>query len=221
MAPDHYFKYAQALDLAGQYQEAVDAVTHYLQTAGRGGAHYREALTLLHTASQSAEEKANLAATVARNLAMAVVPAGSYLMGSPSSSEEDRSDAERPQHRVTIREPFAVGIYEVTFDEWDTCVSAGGCGGYAPDDMEWGRGRRPVINVSWEDAQRFVMWLRNETGETYRLLSEAEWEYVARAGTTTPFHTGSTISTSQANYGGIRHQTGGRGILSAERLRVA
>ena len=122
-------------------------------------------------------------------------------MGSPSS-ERERYDNEGPQHRVTIIDAFAVGKYEVTFEEWDACVSAGGCGGYRPDDEGWGRGRRPVINVSWEDAQRFVEWLREETGEPYRLLSEAEWEYVARAGTSTPFHTGGTISTSQANYDG-------------------
>ena len=122
-------------------------------------------------------------------------------MGSPES-EEKRDDDEGPQHRVTISEAFGVGVHEVTFDEWDACVSAGGCGGYRPDDEGWGRGRRPVINVSWEDAQRFVEWLREETGEPYRLLSEAEWEYVARGGTSTPFHTGRTISTSQANYEG-------------------
>ena len=206
---EFHFKYAQVLELAGSYDEAVAAVTHYLEVAGRGGAHYREALTLLHTASQSAEKGKAAATEVARNMKMVVVPAGSYLMGSPSS-EASRWDAEGPQHRVTIRESFAVGAYEVTFEEWDACVSAGGCGGYAPDDEGWGRGRRPVINVSWEDAQRFVAWLRNGTGEPYRLLSEAEWEYVARAGTTTPFHTGSTISTSQANYDGNYTYGGGR-----------
>lgn len=131
---------------------------------------------------------------------MVVVPAGSYLMG--SASEDSRDDNEGPQHRVTIRKPFAVGVHEVTFEEWDACVNAGGCQGYAPDDKGWDRGRRPVIYVSWEDAQRFVAWLRTGTGEPYRLLSEAEWEYVARSGTTTAFYTGATISTSQAAYGG-------------------
>ena len=133
---------------------------------------------------------------------MVVVPAGSFMMGT-SPSEEGRDDDEGPVHRVTISEPFAVGVYAVTFDEWDACVrDGGGCGGYWPDDEGWGRGRRPVINVSWEDARAYVSWLSVETGEAYRLLSEAEWEYVARAGTTTPFHTGRTISTDQANYDG-------------------
>ena len=131
---------------------------------------------------------------------MVVVPAGSYLMGSPAS-EEGREDDEGPVHRVTIAQLLAVGKYEVTFAEWDACVAGGGCGGYRPNAV-WGRGTRPVINVSWKDAQAYVRWLSEQTGQGYRLLSEAEWEYVARAGTTTPFHTGATISTEQANYDG-------------------
>ena len=204
---EFHFKYAQVLELAQQYEAAVAAVTHYLEVAGRGGAHYREALTLLHTASQSAE-RANPAAEVARNMKMVVVPAGSYLMGSPSS-EAGRRDAEGPQHRVTIRDSFAVGAYEVTFEEWDACVSAGGCGGYAPDDEGWGRGRRPVINVSWEDAQRFVAWLRTGTGEPYRLLSEAEWEYVARAESRTARYWGES-SSAQCQYANGADQTAKR-----------
>ena len=111
---------------------------------------------------------------------MVVVPAGSFMMG----SEKGDSD-EKPVHQVTFEQPFAVGKYEVTFAEWDACVAGGGCNGYRPSDEGWGRGRRPVINVSWKDAQAYVRWLSEETGEAYRLLSEAEWEYVARAGTRT------------------------------------
>ncbi|MDP6709224.1 MAG: SUMF1/EgtB/PvdO family nonheme iron enzyme, partial [Alphaproteobacteria bacterium] len=132
---------------------------------------------------------------------MVVIPAGSFQMGSPPS-EEGRSKDEGPQHHVTIAKPFAVGKFEVTFAEWDACVLDAGCGGYRPKDRGWGRGRRPAIYVSWKDARAYVDWLSRETGKTYRLLSEAEWEYMARAGTTTPFHFGSTISTAQANYDG-------------------
>ena len=85
-----------------------------------------------------------------------------------------------------------MGVYEVTFAEWDACVEAGGCGGYRPEDEGWGRGSRPVINVSWEDAREYVRWLSGETGEEYRLLTEAEWEYVARAGTQTARYWGET-----------------------------
>ena len=142
---------------------------------------------------------------------MVVVPSGSFTMGSPSS-EKYRLDNEGPQRRVTIGYAFAVGKYEVTFAEWDACASSGGCGGYRPSDSGWGRGKRPVINVSWKDAKSYVGWLSRKTGKEYRLLSESEWEYAARAGTTGPFHTGGTISTDQANYNGrYRYGSGRRG----------
>ena len=131
---------------------------------------------------------------------MVVVPSGSFLMGAPES-EEGSEDDERPVHAVAVQS-FAAGVYEVTFAEWDACVAGGGCGGLRPSDEGWGRGRRPVIYVSWDDVQLYVQWLSGRTGRRYRLLSESEWEYAARAGTTGPFHTGGTISTEQANYDG-------------------
>ena len=112
---------------------------------------------------------------------MIVVPAGRFMMGS-SMEEEGRGFGEGPVHEVTMGEPIAAGVYEVTFEEWDACVRAGWCS-HTPGDQGWGRGTRPVINVSWEDAQEYVLWLSSETGERYRLLSESEWEYVARAET--------------------------------------
>jgi len=131
---------------------------------------------------------------------LVVVPAGSYMMGSPES-ESSRDGDEGPVHRVTIAEPFAVGVYEVTFNEWDACRRHGGCT-HSPGDRGWGRGMRPVMNLNRNDAQQYVRWLSRKTGERYRLLSESEWEYVARARTETPFHYGETISTEQANYNG-------------------
>ena len=130
---------------------------------------------------------------------MVVVPAGSFMMGSPES-EEDRLEEEGPVHRVTFARPFAVGVYEVTFDEWEACVAGGG-GCEEPYDMRWGAGSRPVITVSWEDAQAYVKWLSRKTGKEYRLLSEAEWEYVARAGTTTRYWWGDAIGRNRANCG--------------------
>ena len=132
---------------------------------------------------------------------MVVVPAGSFVIGSPES-ESGRRMSEGPQHRVTFARQFAVGRFAATFAEWDACVADGGCNGYRPSDEGWGRGKRPVINVNWDDAKAYVAWLSRKTGKTYRFLSEAEREYVTRAGTTTPFWWGSTISTSQANYDG-------------------
>ncbi len=92
----------------------------------------------------------------------------------------------------------------MTFDEWDMCAADGGCDNYRPDDARWGRGWRPVINVSWSDAKVYVAWLSQETGKAYRLLSEAEWEYAARAGTRTRFSFGDDISEKDANFlGGL------------------
>ena len=151
---------------------------------------------------------------------LVVVPAGSFRMGSPPG-EEGRDEDEGPVHRVRIAEPLAVGVYEVTFMEWEACVEGGGCNGYRPDDEGWGRGDRPVINVSWEDARAYVGWLSRETGKRYRLLSEAEWEYAARAGTTGPFHTGATISTAQANYdGNYVYGSGRKGEYRERTVRV-
>jgi formylglycine-generating enzyme required for sulfatase activity len=130
-----------------------------------------------------------------------VVPAGSFLMGSPDD-ELGRGRNEGPEHKVTFAHQFAVGRFSVTFDEWDACVAGGGCNHYSPPDQGWGRGRRPVINISWNDVKTYLAWLSDKTGRTYRLPSEAEREYVARAGTTTPFWWGSSISTTQANYNG-------------------
>ena len=132
---------------------------------------------------------------------LVVVPAGSFMMGSPDG-EEDRRDGEGPLHEVRIDYPLAVGVYAVTFDEWDACVSDGGCGGYRPGDKGWGRGTRPVINVNWGDARRYVKWLSWKTGKGYRLLNESEWEYVARAGTRTRYWWADEIGENCANCDG-------------------
>ena len=151
---------------------------------------------------------------------MVVIPSGSFTMGSPSN-EAGRYDNEGPQHVVRIEYRLAVGVNEVTFAEWAACVAGGGCGGYRPDDKGWGRGNRPVINVSWDNAQSYVSWLSKRTGKSYRLLSESEWEYVARAGTETPFHFGATISTDQANYdGNYTYNTGLKGVYRKKTLPV-
>ncbi|MGE0628967.1 MAG: formylglycine-generating enzyme family protein [Hyphomicrobiaceae bacterium] len=121
---------------------------------------------------------------------MVIVPAGSFVMGSPAD-EVGRNGDEGPQRTVMLSKPIAVGKFEITFDEWQACVADGGCADNpAPPDEGWGKGRRPVVNVSWNDAHDYLGWLSRATGRSYRLLSEAEWEYAARAGTTTRYHFG-------------------------------
>ncbi len=127
-------------------------------------------------------------------------------------SEPERSSNDDTPHKVTIAKPLAVGRFAVTFAEWDACAEDGGCGGNKPSDNGWGRvrGDRPVINVNWNEAKDYIDWLSKKTGKGYRLLSEAEREYVARAGTVTPFWWGRSITPSLANYdGSAEPYTGG------------
>ena len=120
---------------------------------------------------------------------MVEVPTGVYVMGASANVAGSKPN-DWPMHRVEIEYRLGVGVYEVTFEEWDACVNGNGCNAYLPDDMGWGRTRRPVIDVTWDEAQTYAKWLSSKTGQKYRLLSEAEWEYVARAGTRTRFHFG-------------------------------
>jgi formylglycine-generating enzyme required for sulfatase activity len=122
---------------------------------------------------------------------MVVVPSGNFMMGSLSTDTAADTD-EFPQHKVTLAEPLAVGQDEITFDNWDTCYELGGCR-IRPDDYGWGRGDRPVVGVDWSDAQQYVAWLSKQTGKSYRLLTEAEWEYAARAGSTTAYSWGDDV----------------------------
>ena len=139
---------------------------------------------------------------------MVDVPAGSYARGSPSA-EALRSADEGPRRRVAFAEPFALAETETTYAEWQACVDGGGCGGHVPAGAAEASGGRPVVDVTWAQAGSYADWLSGRTGEPYRLPSEAEWEYAARAGTATPFHTGATISTEQANYDGTLPPYGG------------
>jgi formylglycine-generating enzyme required for sulfatase activity len=127
---------------------------------------------------------------------MVVLPTGSFTMGSPDGVGDA---SEHRQHQVTIGYRLAVGKFDVTFAQWDACVEEGGCNGYRPDDQGWGRDNRPVINVNWDDAQAYVQWLSRKTGKHYRLLSESEWEYAARAGTTSAYYWGDEIGSGHAN----------------------
>ncbi len=136
---------------------------------------------------------------------MVTLPAGVFTMGAPEDEGGSR-DNERPQRAVTVPRPFALGRVAVTFAQWDAAMDAGfvpPAGAKRPDDGRWGRKGRPVITVSWDDAQAYCAWLNDRLGlraGTYRLPSEAEWEYACRAGTTTPFSFGDTITKEQVNH---------------------
>jgi formylglycine-generating enzyme required for sulfatase activity len=145
------------------------------------------------------------------------------MMGSPES-ERGRGSNEGPQRKVTIR-AFAMGKFEVTFAQWDACAAEGDCR-HRPHDETWGRGRRPVINVSWHDATQFVAWLSRKTGKTYRLPTEAEWEYAARGVADAsqphpPFSTGTTINYKQANYdANFTYSDGKMGVFRQKTVEV-
>jgi len=153
---------------------------------------------------------------------MIVIPAGTFTMGSTASDPEHRDN--EPLQKITIPRSFAVGVTEVTWDQWEACVRDRFCDGLAvdnalrtrengepnPDFQDWGRGTRPLVGISWFDAQAFVGWLNSKTGsdDTYRLLSDAEWEYVARAGTTTAYPWGDKIDHNYGNFGLDEHELG-------------
>ena len=155
---------------------------------------------------------------------MAVIPAGSFLMGSEGGflgfgGEKERELNEGPQHRVTFVAPFAIGRFAVSFAEYDLfCEDTGRT---RPDDEGWGRGKRPAINVNWHDARAYCRWLSRQTGENYRLPFEAEWEYACRAGTVTPFWWGHEISPHRANYNGhYAYNRGDRGQFLGRTVAV-
>jgi formylglycine-generating enzyme required for sulfatase activity len=145
---------------------------------------------------------------------MTVIPAGSFMMGRET---DERSFVHAPAHEVTIGQPFAIGTFEVTWDEWQACVAAKRCTAgeveQAGGDAGFGRGNRPVINVSWKDAMLYVRWLSKETGKHYRLPSDAEWEYAARAGSNSLFHFGDDLQfTAVCKYDNTADQSRTKGL---------
>ena len=166
----------------------------------------------LHSAAQSVK-KAPTAGTVFRDKLkdgsqgpeMVIVSAGNFKMG---DIQGEGGDAEKPVHTVSIPKPFAIGRYQITFDDYDRFASA--TRRQLPNDQGWGRGRQPAINVSWCDAVEYANWLSEQTGNRYRLPTEAEWEYAARAGTETTHWWGNEIKPAMANFDGPDNGWGGR-----------
>jgi len=123
---------------------------------------------------------------------MVSLPAGTAELGA-GETEKDARPNEKPSRPVTFADMYAISVSEVTFAQYDACVDAGGCSG-RPNDNGWGRGNRPVINVTWDNAQKYVAWLSAQSGKRYALPTEAQWEYAARAGDTKPLIGGSAAA---------------------------
>ena len=139
---------------------------------------------------------------------MVNIPAGTFTMGCKDGRDNVEGvdkcpDHEKPTHEVSIS-AFQLAATDVTFEQWDACEAAKVCP--HTNDEGWGRGNRPVINVSWDDAKTYLQWLSKESGKDYRLPSEAEWEYAARAGTSTAYPWGNSIGKNKANCDGCGSQ---------------
>ena len=180
------------LQLAGAYHQAklFDAAAgEYQSWLGLTDSSHPERKSVLEALVAAREGRLPTIQDCSQCPQMVYISAGSFRMGDIQGGGD--SD-EKPVHRVSVK-AFLMSATEVTFDQWDACVAAGGCS-HKPGDEGWGRGSRPVINVSWKDTQQYVKWISSKTGEQYRLPSEAEWEYAARAGSETKYFFGNSAS---------------------------
>jgi formylglycine-generating enzyme required for sulfatase activity len=187
-----------------EVREALEALAEQIEQA-RARADRASPPPNARTRASEAGHRSQPANTALRDIdepwcpEMVEIPAGQFMMGSPESDSE-AGDAEKPPHLVRLERPVLVGRCPVTFEEYDHFCRA--TRRQEPDDKSWGRGRRPVIDMSWNDAKAYTEWLAGESGRAYRLLSEAEWEYACRAGTTTRYWWGDEIAPENANFGG-------------------
>ena len=188
---EFHFVVARAALSVGRFKFAQDSANQYLSVAGPSGKYYEETQELLE----------EVRAKFLNPNEMVVIPGGRFQMGCVSG--KNCQGDEKPVHEVRVAS-FALSKYEVTFEEYDRFTAA--TGRVRADDEGWGRGRRPVINVSWTDAVAYTEWLSDQTGERYRLPSEAEWEYAARAGSTTKYSWGNKKGRNRANCDGCGSQ---------------
>jgi formylglycine-generating enzyme required for sulfatase activity len=193
---------ALAVGLTACFQISALSLADHQPIAGKGGGRHSFPMNSSALAAGQENAEAPKSGSEFRDCAscpaMIVIPAGRFSMGSSEDDPDARAD-ERPRHEVTIATPIAVSKFKATFDEWDVCVAAGACP-RVPD--HWGRGQMPVVNVSWNDAKQYVAWLSRVTGRPYRLLTEAEWEYSARAAAVTRYSWGEGLREGEANCDG-------------------
>ena len=192
-----YFEVVDAND--PRYQEALDLYpkVQALVEVEAAEKKRQEALVAQRKAQERLEAvKPRLAAMLEGvKSQMVVIPAGKFQMGC-SKGDRDCASDESPAHNVSIAS-FKLGKHEVTFEQYD--IFAAATGREEPSDSGWGRGTRPVINVNWEDAQAYVKWFSEQSGQRFRLPTEAEWEYAARAGSKTRYSWGASIGRGKAN----------------------
>ena len=188
------------LQLAGEYHRAQlfeAAVGEYQSWLGLTDSSHPERKQVLEDMLAAREGRLLIIQDCPQCPQMVYIPTGSFRMGDIQGGGDYD---EKPVHRVSVK-AFLMSATEVTFAEWEACVAAGGCS-HKPSDQSWGRGSRPVINVSWEDVQQYVKWISTKAGEQYRLPSEAEWEYAARAGNETKYSWGDSIGNNKTNCDG-------------------
>lgn len=231
---DFWFRHARVASAAGRHGQAVESAMRHVAATRGAGEYYGAAVAIVAASAphldgdrsgdlgdyealraRLATERERFAGGFADVLEsggygpeMVVVPAGHFYMGCPSG-DYGCWHTEKPVRGISVA-AFAISRHEVTFAAWEMCLAAKGCGGYRPADRAWGRGARPVVDVSWEDAQAYAAWLSTETGAAYRLPSGAEWEYAARAGGGTSFGWGASVGVNRANCDGCGSRWDGR-----------
>lgn len=204
---DFYYFYGKTLYENGHYDQAEQQLGKFLQAVDSDNKYFSDARYLQ---SKARKNKAHQAAPktdpdvskkqLKRSLIpdMVRIPADSFIMGSNHGSAD-----QKPPHKITINKDFAIGKYEITFDQYDAYAKE--TGQTLPDDEGWGRGNYPVINVSMADAKAYARWLSKKTGRQFRLPTEAEWEFVARTGIKGQLGFNDIVGTGDANCDGCRY----------------